>query len=254
MKMKKLLAGVLSAAMVATMIPASMAFSVSAAPEAAYDYSFVGKELNADGWTTAGTRSQDASITEAGLSLVGDQSDESSSVSYSIANPLQGKAENGFSVRMTLSVTDDIDAFQSIFGFSDAAAPGDADWSFFSVSGDGLSMHKNCAGYWDLNATSTLDMTAMSEYVLTVSGDGVVNVYLNGENVATYTSASITAGDWENPTVRANAAAYFNVGAAANCYANATMTVESVTLYASELSADEVAGGYISYDYNFVGK
>ena len=55
MKMKKLLAGVMSAAMVATMIPASMAFSVSAAPEdslvASYDLT---TDTGREGWVAGG--------------------------------------------------------------------------------------------------------------------------------------------------------------------------------------------------------
>ena len=92
MKMKKLLAGVLSAAMVATMIPASMAMSsVSAAPEdslvASYDFT----QGETQGWAKYNgmdrAEGNDA-ITETDEGVVFTTNAYNT---YSISNPLAGE-------------------------------------------------------------------------------------------------------------------------------------------------------------------
>ena len=99
MKMKKLLAGILSATMVATMIPASMAFSgVSAAEDtgnglvASYDFT----KGQTDVWSDA-TKGEGTAVTvdDNGVTTIYSATDPQS---YSIENPLQNKVTDGFTV------------------------------------------------------------------------------------------------------------------------------------------------------------
>ena len=114
MKMKKLLAGVLSAVMVATMIPASMAFSVSAAETnedsfvAYYDFTAgeteewapytVTQQIVSTNYNTYTNTATGVEVNESGLNITADAH------GYGIDNPLQNQVTNGWTVSMTVTL------------------------------------------------------------------------------------------------------------------------------------------------------
>lgn len=247
MKMKKLLAGVLSAAMVATMIPASMAFSsVSAAPEnslvASYDLTM---EEGRVGWFARGAA---ASGIETGASgVVFDNGYQAENQSYTIANPLIGQASSGFSVAVDVVIPSGgyINGYESMFNFS--GVDGDANSAgVFNVSGSGKGTHLNdwAGNYWDYpNDTAGIyDLTSESRFVLTVDADDVVTMYVNGSEVASIDVDTLTAiGSPRDIVAYVNGMAYFNLGAAPALWGQPAMTFSAVSFYNSALSESEVS-------------
>ena len=254
MKMKKLLAGVLSAAMVATMIPASMAFSVSAAPEdslvASYDFT----KGETEGWTEYST----LNFTEGDVAQVTQDENgvtftEEGAYSYTIANPLAEKVtqESGYTIAMDVQVTGKMNEYNGLFGFNNHYA-GD----FFEVTTNGASIHHNNAeGYYDIVDTSTnVGLGEMVRYVFTADSDSL-NVYVNGDLVKSMTAGSGNAAYSIDAYNIANTAKYFNLGF--NCYItwiekpttwnNSPMTVANVSFYNTALSKEDVAslGAYV---------
>lgn len=259
MKMKKLLAGVLSAAMVATMIPVSMAMSsVSAAPEdslvASYDFT----KGETEGWAKYNgmdrAEGNDA-ITETDEGVVFTTNAYNT---YSISNPLAGEVgDSGFTVMVDVSVpsTQAQNEFEGLFGFNSHGV-----WDWFGVTNSGLSMNMNAVAapytqrFFDLNVTAPVATTDMSEarYVLTVGVDAIT-VYVNGQQVGQYvgtagkladdTTADVSYG--EAAMALANVAQYFDLGYWRNqgdwgAFGSA-MTVHGVSFYNSALSAEDVA-------------
>ena len=257
MKMKKLLAGVMSAAMVATMIPASMAFSVSAAPEdslvASYDFT----QSETEGWAKYNGMNRtegNNAIEETDEGIVFTTNDYNT---YSIGNPLAGQVDGGFTVMVDVSVpsTQAQNEFEGLFGFNSHGT-----WDWFGVTNSGLSMNMNAVAspytqrFFDLNVTAPVATTDMSNarYVLTVDADAIT-VYVNGQQIEQYTgtagkladdtTADVTYG--EAAMALANVAQYFDLGYWRNqgdwgAFGSA-MTVHGVSFYNSALSADDVA-------------
>ncbi len=258
MKMKKLLAGVLSAAMVATMIPASMAFSgVSAAPEDSLVKSYdLTTEEGRSGWvanvrTTENVTNplSEPSVGDSGVTFTGGwagNADSNGSQSYTITNPLQGNATNGFSVVVTVTVSNNgfRNAYESMFNFNGSDT---ASQAFFNVSGNGGGLHLNEWGiFWDYTAGSTVDLTSESQFVLTVTSDDTITLYKNGELVNVYTVSSYTGNNVVNAV---NNMSNFSLGAAPETFGQAGMTFSAVSFYSDALTRAEVVELYdSSYD------
>lgn len=259
MKMKKLLAGVLSAAMVATMIPVSMAMSsVSAAPEdslvASYDFT----KGETQGWAKYNgmdrAEGNDA-ITETDEGVVFTTNAYNT---YSISNPLAGEVgDSGFTVMVDVSVpsTQAQNEFEGLFGFNSHGV-----WDWFGVTNSGVTMNMNAVAapytqrYFNINDVNPVatDMSS-ARYVLTIDADAIT-VYVNGEQIGQYTgTADKPADDTSTDVVSygqaamavANTAQYFDLGYWRNqgdwgAFGSA-MTVHGVSFYNTALSADDVA-------------
>lgn len=260
MKMKKLLAGVLSAAMVATMIPASMAFSVSAAPEdslvASYDLT---TDTGREGWT--GTEGY-VSVDENGVSIAHDG--ETGKGQYYITNPLAGKdLTDGFSVVVDVAalLTDDA-VWDTLFGFSkvnDLSAV-----NFFSVGNTGTTVRLNRQSenlnpyFFDIVGNPVLD-SSTQRIVLSVSSEAI-NIYLDGNAtpIASYSyNNTYVATEYSmNVIDYVDEAGYFILGAVASYWGNPEINVKSVAFYDTALTSDDVVslGAYedkqisVSYD------
>lgn len=261
MKLKKLLAGVLSATMVATMIPASMAFSsVSAAPEnslvASYDLT---TDIGREDWT--GTEGY-VSVDENGVSIAHDG--ETGKGQYYITNPLAGKdLTDGFSVVVDVAalLTDDA-VWDTLFGFSkvnDLSAV-----NFFSVGNTGTTVRLNRQSenlnpyFFDIVGNPMLD-SSTQRIVLSVSSEAI-NIYLDGNAtpIASYSYNNTYAATEYSMNVidYVDEAGYFILGAVASYWGNPEINVKSVAFYDTALTSDDVVslGAYedkqisVSYD------
>ena len=242
MKMKKLLAGVLSAAMVATMIPASMAFSSVSAevPEAVATYDLT-TDAGREGWVAGGAAANIATD-ENGVTFSNGYVGQNQN--YSIANPLNGKATNGFSVALTVTVPAGpyVNAYESMFNFNGVDNV-DTD-GVFSVSGNGGGVHYNDwnANFWDITSGTAVDLTAGSIFILTVDVDNNMNLYSNGVLVNSFNQGNIVAtGTVEDVVNYVNDMMYFSLGAAPAVWGQPAMTVSAVSFYSSALSDQDVA-------------
>ena len=242
MKMKKLLAGVMSAAMVATMIPASMAFSVSAAPEdslvASYDLT---TDTGREGWVAGGVAAGNITTDENGVTFNDGYVEQNQS--YSIANPLNGKAAEGFSVALTVTVPAGayVNAYESMFNFNGTAAQTNA---VFNISGNGGGAHYNdwAANYWDITSGAAVDLSQGSIFVLTVDAEDNITLYSNGEVVNTFNSSRVShTGTPGTVADLVNGMSNFSLGAAPALWGQPAMTVSAVSFYSSTLSAEDVA-------------
>lgn len=242
MKMKKLLAGVLSATMVATMIPASMALGVSAAdvpePVATYDFSadeswhLEGNSLIADGVLTISAATEAANANSA-----------------SVANPLQDAASsNGFSVAMQVRVTNGSDGF-GMMGFTATNTNLTDGQAFFGVEADGTSIRYNDwyegntkANYYDyVNQLDDANLSESTQYVLTVENN-ILTIYCNGVLVGSGSPvATNTHGDSLDTNAYVRTLDYFTLGRAASFLWNAGMEVSSASIYNEALTAEQVA-------------
>lgn len=246
MKMKKLLAGVLSAAMVATMIPAGMAFSVSAAPEdslvASYDFT---TSTGTGSWTDATWSAVGEGVTiTSGTGAVITGGDDHSSI-YT-TNALKDNAANGFSVVMNVAVTDNATNFGGLFGFASDAA--DVDANFFNVTGSGTGIHHTYTdGFYDIVSGSTVLGSTMQEYAITVSDDQIC-IYVNGSQCVVYNHDDTDQGStWPqypgyhiDSTSLVNSVDDFVIGYL-GFWEGATATVQDVALYSSVLTEEEIA-------------
>lgn len=243
MKMKKLLAGVLSAAMVATMIPVSMAMSsVSAAPEdslvASYDFT---TDEGRTGWTGGGAAASSIVTDENGVTFSNGYIEQNQS--YSIANPLNGRASEGFSVALTVTVPAGtyVNAYESMFNFNGTAAQVNA---VYNVSGNGGGTHYNdwAGNYWDIINGAAVDLAQGSIFVLTVDTEDNITLYSNGEVVNTFNSSSVAHTGTPGTVVDlVNSMNNFSLGAAPSLWGQPAMTVSAVSFYNTALSADDVA-------------
>lgn len=258
MKLKKLLAGVLSATMVATMIPASMAFSVSAAPEdslvASYDFT----KGETEGWAGYTVGGLGATYTEGNANITIDENGmtmPAGTNNYSIANPLAGEVTDGFTVAIDVSVPagQAQTVYEGLFGFNNHVA-----WNFMGVTNDGYTLRANCEPasgqhWYDIEYAGTaVDFSTPVRYVMTADRDQLV-LYVNGEKIATFADGTPDAKSYVGSTTVdfANEALYFNLGE----YAGSTewewwgtaMTVSAVSFYNTALSAEDVAslGAYV---------
>ena len=257
MKMKKLLAGVLSAAMVATMIPVSMAMSsVSAAPEdslvASYDFT-KGETQGWAGYTVGGVGT---TYTEGNANITIDENGvtmPAGTNNYSIANPLVDKVTDGFTVAVDVSIPagQSQTEFEGLFGFNNHAI-----WNFMGVTNDGYTLRANCEPssgqhWYDIvHGGTDVDFASPVRYVMTADRNQLV-LYVNGEKIATFADGTPNAQEYVGSTTVdfANEAQYFNLGEYAAGNNNGTawewwgtaMTVSAVSFYNTALSADDVA-------------
>lgn len=243
MKMKKLLAGVLSATMVATMIPASMAFGVSATAEdslvASYDLT---TEEGRQGWFVGGTNTTPATIDENGVTFIGGIA--GASQRYIIANPLNGEGTNGFSVALDVTTSgDQVNVWESMFNFGGVNKDSNTD-GYFSVSGNGGGVHLNdwLGNYWDYTTGESMDLSTEKRVVLTVTADNVVSLYCNGALINSFDADEIgKTGTPSSIVSYVDNMAYFNLGAARGNWGQPNMTVSAVSFYNSALLGSEVS-------------
>lgn len=249
MKMKKLLAGILSATMVATMIPASMAFSSVSAevPEALATYDLT-TDAGREDWVASVRTTENVtnplsepSVGDSGVIFTGGWAGNEASngsQSYTIDNPLKGNATNGFSVVVTVAVSNDgfRNAYESMFNFNGSPT---ASQAFFNVSGNGGGLHLNEWGtYWDYANGSTVDLTSESQFVLTVTSNDTITLYKNGVPVNSHTVSEYAGKSVVNAVNDMN---NFALGAAPETFGQASMTFSAVSFYTSALTGEQVA-------------
>lgn len=192
--------------------------------------------------------------------------------SYSVENPLYGEAADGFTVLLNVKVTGTINHYESMFGFSDSAAPAQMSKTF-TVSGSGEGVHLNRVGegdsesetppdgskywYYDIRPssdTSKLDMSSASRFALTVDVSAI-KIYLNGKLKHTYEWVD-RAGT--NDVVNYNydtlgyvdTVEYFNLGASCSWWGQPEMTVSQVAFYdrvLTETDLQNTGGGQADY-------
>ena len=249
MKMKKLLAGVLSAAMVATMIPASMAMSsVSAAPEdslvASYDFT----QGETQGWAEySGLTFTEGDVSQISQGEDGVTFTEEGTYSYSIANPLAGKVTDGFAIAMDVAITGTMNEYNGLLGFNNHEA-----WNFFEVTTNGVTVrHNNSEGFYDvIDTTTSSGLGAEMKRFVMVANSEKFDIYVDGALVKSRPMSPVASGDVHpdyciNTSNIANTATYFNIGF--NCtngtwqWNNSIMTVSAVSFYNTALSAEDVA-------------
>ena len=249
MKMKKLLAGVLSAAMVATMIPASMAMSsVSAAPEdslvASYDFT----QGETQGWAEySGLTFTEGDVSQISQGEDGVTFTEEGTYSYSIANPLAGKVTDGFAIAMDVAITGTMNEYNGLLGFNNHEA-----WNFFEVTTNGVTVrHNNSEGFYDvIDTTTSSGLGAEMKRFVMVANSEKFDIYVDGALVKSLPMSPVASGDVHpdyciNTSNIANTATYFNIGF--NCtngtwqWNKSIMTVSAVSFYNTALSAEDVA-------------
>lgn len=249
MKMKKLLAGVLSAAMVATMIPVSMAMSsVSAAPEdslvASYDFT----QGETQGWAEySGLTFTEGDVSQISQGEDGVTFTEEGTYSYSIANPLAGKVTDGFAIAMDVAITGTMNEYNGLLGFNNHEA-----WNFFEVTTNGVTVrHNNSEGFYDvIDTTTSSGLGAEMKRFVMVANSEKFDIYVDGALVKSLPMSPVASGDVHpdyciNTSNIANTATYFNIGF--NCtngtwqWNNSIMTVSAVSFYNTALSAEDVA-------------
>ena len=186
--------------------------------------------------------------TGTGLILTEGIMNDGNIAAYTIGNPLKEKASAGFSVIMTLSVTGAwINQYESIFGFTPTQDPSLCNAQFFCVAGGGLGMHLNRNGetgqsntFYDILAASVLDMSEMTQYILTVDASAI-RIYANGTLRAGYPYSAGVAGAYNYDTLGfVNKTNYFHIGCADNYWGQPAMTVQNVSFYSKALSEEEI--------------
>lgn len=265
MKMKKLLAGVLSAAMVATMIPASMAFSsVSAvAPDGVVTdglvsyFTFDGDGANSvNGATTASFLAEGnapaASIVEDSVrGQVVQIGGEHGSRSYvDLGNDLPtGTNAVSFGGWVKLAKGQNAAAYYDMFAIDSSTG---SDWRYFTVSTNG-TLHQNFSDYFDGVGTACLTNDGEWHYLMLTSSDKNIDVYVDGDLAYSYdTTTPIPNNDGtlhgtnsaSLTTVATTEGQHFYLGyirqfwAAANCY------IDDYAIYNVELTAEQVKANY----------
>ena len=192
--------------------------------------------------------------------------------SYSVENPLYGEAADGFTVLLNVKVTGTINHYESMFGFSDSAAPAQMSKTF-TVSGSGEGVHLNRVGegdsesetppdgskywYYDIRPssdTSKLDMSSASRFALTVDASAI-KIYLNGKLKHTYEwvdrAGSNNTANYNYDTLGyVDTAEYFNLGASCSWWGQPEMTVSQVAFYdrvLTETDLQNTGGGQADY-------
>ena len=250
MKMKKLLAGVLSAAMVATMIPASMAFSVSAvAPDGVVTdglvsyFTFDGDGTNSvDGATTASFLAEGsafpASIVEDSVrGQVVQIGGEFGSRSYvDLGNDIPDSAEGvSFGGWVKLEEGQDAAAWWNMFTLDDNKIDS---WHYFTASTNG-TIHQNFNGVFDGVGNPCVTNDGAWHYLVLASSGQNINVYVDGSLIYTYVSEAGALS-----TLAKEQDEHFYLGyirqfwGAANCY------IDDYAIYSKELTAEEVKANY----------
>lgn len=279
MKMKKLLAGVLSATMVATMIPASMAFSSVSAEGTNEDsfvayYDFTADETN--GWAPYTVTQKNVStdyntytntatgveVNESGLNIT------AGAHGYGIDNPLQNQVTNGWTVSMTVTLpaNTNITVFEGLFGFDNHAING---YDYWQISNNGVATQANAysayaaadlnTGVWWFgpavndgnygNGTKVIPTEQKVRYTA-VATEKDICIYVDDVRVRTIPT---TSGIYDGTITlsAANTYEYFDIGLVSTGYNNDTrapwlwwasaMVVDDVAFYNSALSSEQVA-------------
>ena len=279
MKMKKLLAGILSATMVATMIPASMAFSGVSAEGTNEDsfvayYDFTAGETNewapytvtqANASTDYNTYTNTATgveVNESGLNIT------AGAHGYGIDNPLQNQVTNGWTVSMTVTLpaNTNITVFEGLFGFDNHAING---YDYWQISNNGVATQANAysayaaadlnTGVWWFgpavndgnygNGTKVIPTEQKVRYTA-VATEKDIYIYVDDVLVKTIPT---TSGIYDGTITlsAANTYEYFDIGLVSTGYNNDTqapwlwwasaMVVDDVAFYNSALSSEQVA-------------
>ena len=222
-------------------------------PAAAAEYNFMASDFDATGWSArkaAGAAKTPEVIAGTGLSITGGyqqlENAADATSSYGRANPLKGALTDGFSVVLNGAVFGFVDDYCCLFGFTkvSGSVPAYSGNNFMFVASSGNGLHLNNIGttgiesdFYDITPKSALNMSSSSQYILTVS-KSEMTVYLNGEQKAKYISGT----DYKCDTVDfVNNSDWFLFGRACDFWGTASMTVQSVSLYNSALTADEIA-------------
>lgn len=223
-------------------------------PEKAAGYDFYAGTEAADGWQAYNNVSEQAGT---GVSFAGGFKNVAQS--YSVANPLKGKATEGFTVVLHAEVTGTINHYESMFGFSDNSDPTKIT-KFFNVSGSGKGVHLNRVGeggtydYYDITKQDgdVLTIGDADTYVFTLDA-AAVRIYLNGELKETYARKERTetvteankgnyVGSYSYDTLDfVNAADWFNLGASCAYWGQPEMLVKDVAFYGSAFTAEQAA-------------
>ena len=219
-------------------------------PAAAAEYNFKSAEFDSSAWTTVNKGSGQVTVTQSdGLSIPYGLAE--ARAGYAAANPLKNRVSEGFSVVLVGSVTNGINDYESMLGFNNTADPQSDAFNFWYVasSGTGVRLNinddkqstENGTMYYDIIGKGSLNI-ANSQYIVTVDASAIT-IYLNGVQQQKYEWSSAWSGSaYSYDTLSfINSAAYFNLGIAGSIWGNAAMTVESVSLYNSALTADEIA-------------
>lgn len=238
-------------------------------PTAVASYDFTSTSFDGTGWSALKGEAAKAGATVTvgdGLYVPGGFQGEAGAMgesnSYGRANPLKGKLKDGFSVIVYLYTgTDKIDEYTGIFGFTkdSSGALSNGINNFFFVASDGVSLRLNNIGtsgnaddFYDIiggsNGHADLDMTDLSQYILTVSGTSI-RIYLDGSEIAEYAwTENGAAGTYRINTLDfVNNADWFMFGRANNIWGNPDITVEQTAFYSSALTAEEIAAINASY-------
>lgn len=250
MKMKKLLAGVLSAAMVATMIPASMAFSsVSAvAPDGVVTdglvsyFTFDGNGTNSvDGATTASFLAEGASAASIVEDSVRGQvvqiGGANGNRSYvDLGNDIPDSAEGvSFGGWVKLAEGQDAAAWWNMFTLDDNKIDS---WHYFTASTNG-TMHQNFGAIFDGVGNPCLANDGAWHYLVLASSGQDINVYVDGSLIYTYVSAAKALSTLvKEPDVHFYLGYIRQFWDAANCY------IDDYAIYSKELTAEEVKANY----------
>lgn len=264
MKMKKLLAGVLSAAMVATMIPASMAFGVSAAvPDGVVTdglvsyFTFDGDGTNSvDGATTAsflaeGNASAASIVEDSVRGQVVQIGGANGNRSYvDLGNDLSaGTTGVSFGGWVKLAEGQVAGTFIDMFTIDNIGTTNDdeSNWHYFTVSTNG-TIHQNNGGYFDGAGTACLSNDGEWHYlVATSSGTNFganINMYVDGNLAYTYTPSANSLTTLATSTNARGEGQHFYLGYirqfwdAANCY------IDDYAIYNVELTAEQVKANY----------
>ena len=219
--------------------------------EAVKAYDFTSSSFDASEWTAVNVGAGNVSVAVGeGLTIPYGLNDARKG--YAVANPLKGKAADGFSVIINAALTNGMNDFESFFGFSMSADPVSNPWNFFYVAASGTGVRLNINGadqgtaagtkYYDIAGGDVLRMETTSQYILTVS-DAAITIYLNGTQVASHpwsNTWSGTAYDYDTLSF-VDRADYFNLGIADNIWGNAAIQADGVSFYDKALTADEIA-------------
>ena len=251
MKLKKLLAGVLSATMVATMIPASMAFSsVSAvAPDGVVTdglvsyFTFDGDGTNSvDGATTAsflaeGNASAASIVEDSVRGQVVQIGGANGNRSYvDLGNDIPDSAEGvSFGGWVKLAEGQDAAAWWNMFTLDDNKIDS---WHYFTASTNG-TMHQNFGAIFDGVGNPCLANDGAWHYLVLASSGQDINVYVDGSLIYTYVSAAKALSTLvKEPDVHFYLGYIRQFWDAANCY------IDDYAIYSKELTAEEVKANY----------
>lgn len=265
MKLKKLLAGVLSATMVATMIPASMAFSsVSAvAPDGVVTdglvsyFTFDGNGTNSvDGATTAsflaeGSASAASIVEDSVRGQVVQIGGANGSRSYvDLGNDLPaGTTGVSFGGWVKLAEGQVAAAYYDMFAIDSSTGN---DWRYFTVSTNG-TLHQNFSDYFDGVGTACLTNDGEWHYLMLTSSDKYIDVYVDGALAYSYdTTTAIPNGDGSThgtnsaplTTVATTEGQHFYLGYIRQFWDAASCYVDDYAIYNVELTAEQVRANY----------